>query len=65
MTDHHSGIVVRVLVLVLILVGNMTKPLISSLVVEPSFLARVCEATWSSPDAEMRKLACRARGNHA
>ena len=43
----------------------MTKLFISSLVVEPSFLARVCEATWDSPDDEMRKLAYRARGSHA
>ena len=36
-----------------------------SLVVEPSFLARVHDATWGRPDAEMRKLGRRARGNHS
>ena len=45
--------------------GNYDSALISSLVVEPSFLARVCEATWDSPDAQMRNLARRARENHA
>ena len=36
-----------------------------SLEVEPTFLARVHEATWQATYAEMRKLAHRARGTHA
>ena len=36
-----------------------------SLEVKPTFLARVHEATWQASDAEMRKLARRARGTHA
>ena len=36
-----------------------------SLEVKPTFLACVHEATWQASDAEMRKLACRARGTHA
>ena len=36
-----------------------------SLEVEPTFLARVHEATWQASDAEMRKLVRRARGAHA
>ena len=48
-------------------VGTPAKQLgvtIGSLVVEPSFLARVHEATWMTPDEEMRKIARRARGVH-
>ena len=36
-----------------------------SLEVEPTFLARVAEATWANADVEMRKLVRRATGNHA
>ena len=36
-----------------------------SLEVEPTFLARVANATWHDADVEMRKIACRARGSHA
>ena len=39
--------------------------MLGSLTVEPSFLKRVYDATWTDPDREMRKLARRARGNHA
>ena len=38
---------------------------ISSLEVEPMYLACVHEATWQDADVEMRKLCCRARGSHA
>ena len=38
---------------------------ISSLEVEPTYLARVYEATWQDADMEMRKLCRRARGSHA
>ena len=38
---------------------------ISSLEVEPTYLARVHEATWHDADVEMRKLCRRARGSHA
>ena len=38
---------------------------ISSLEVEPTYLARVHEAMWQDTDVEMRKLCCRARGSHA
>ena len=37
----------------------------ASLVVEPSFLARVSASTFAQPDAEMAKLVRRARGTHA
>ena len=33
--------------------------------VEPTFFARVAEATWAEADVEMRKLVCRAQGSHA
>ena len=36
-----------------------------SLEVEPTFLARVANATWHDADVEMRKIARRARGSHA
>ena len=36
-----------------------------SIEAEPTFLARVHEAMWQASDAEMRKLARRARGTHA
>ena len=36
-----------------------------SLEVEPTFLARVANATWHEADVEMRKIACHARGSHA
>ena len=35
-----------------------------SLEVEPTFLARVANATWHDADVEMRKIARRARGSH-
>ena len=38
---------------------------ISSLEVEPTYLARVHEATWHDADVEMRKLCRRACGSHA
>ena len=38
---------------------------LGSLEVEPGFLQRVHTATWDQPDAEMQKLARRARGQHA
>ena len=38
---------------------------ILSLEVEPTYLARVHEATWQDADVEMRKLSRRARGSHA
>ena len=38
---------------------------ISSLEVEPTYLARVHEATWQDADVEMSKLCRRARGLHA
>ena len=38
---------------------------ISSVEVEPTYLARVHEATWQDADVEMRKLCRRARGSHA
>ena len=38
---------------------------ISSLEIEPTYLARVHEATWQDADVEMRKLCRRARGSHA
>ena len=38
---------------------------ISLLEVEPTYLARVHEATWQNADMEMRKLFRRARGSHA
>ena len=38
---------------------------ILSLEVEPTYLARVHEATWHDADMEMRKLCRRARGSHA
>ena len=37
----------------------------ASLVVEPTFLARVSSATFDQPDAEMQKLVRRACGAHA
>ena len=37
----------------------------ASIEVEPTFLARVADATWQNADVEMRKLARRARGSHA
>ena len=36
-----------------------------SLEVEPTFLARVANATWHDTDVEMHKIAHRARGSHA
>ena len=36
-----------------------------SIVVEPTFFARVSSATFDQPDAEMQKLVRRARGTHA
>ena len=36
-----------------------------SLEVEPTFLARVTEATWADADMEMQKLVRRAQGRHA
>ena len=38
---------------------------ISSLEVEPTYLARVHEATWQDADVEMKKFRRRARGSHA
>ena len=38
---------------------------VGSLEVEPTFLARVYEATWQHADVEMQKLGRRARGSHA
>ena len=38
---------------------------LSTLAIEPTFLTRVHEATWQTPDAEMRKLVRRARGTRA
>ena len=38
---------------------------ITSMVVEPTFLARVSSATFDQPDAEMQKLVRRAKGTHA
>ena len=38
---------------------------VGSLEVEPTFLARVYEATWQHTDVEMQKLGRRARGSHA
>ena len=38
---------------------------ISSLKVDPTYLARVHEATWQDADVAMRKLCRRARGSHA
>ena len=38
---------------------------VGSLEVEPTFLARVSEATWQHADVEMRKLVRIARGLHA
>ena len=38
---------------------------VMSLEVEPTFLARVSDATWQHADMEMQKLAQRARGSHA
>ena len=58
--DHHSSCCLSVGTR-----GKHDKVFISSLVVEPSFLARVYWAIWDSPDAEMRKLARRAHGSHA
>ena len=36
-----------------------------SLEVEPTFLARIANATYHDADVEMRKIACHARGSHA
>ena len=33
--------------------------------VEPTFLARVYNATWTNPDGEMLQFGRRARGSHA
>ena len=44
---------------------NKVVARLGTLAVEPTFLARVHEATWKDPDAEMRKLVRRARGTHA
>ena len=38
---------------------------ISSLEVDPTYLARVYEAMWQNADVEMKKLCRRARGSHA
>ena len=38
---------------------------VSSLVVEPTFLACVSSATFDQPDAEMQKLVRRAKGTRA
>ena len=38
-------------------------PTALSLEVEPTFLARVANATWHDADVEMRKIAHRARGS--
>ena len=38
---------------------------VASMVMEPTFLARVSSATFDQPDAEMQKLVRRARGTHA
>ena len=64
MTYHHSGCCYSVGKHVGTL-DKHDKAIVSSLVVKFSFLERVCEATWDSQDAKMRKLAYRARGNHA
>ena len=37
---------------------------LSTLAIEPTFLARVHEATWQTPDAEMQKLVRRAHETH-
>ena len=59
--DHHSGYCCQTFSTR----GKQHQALFLSLVVEPYFWARVCDATWDSSDAEMRKLAYRARGTHA
>ena len=38
---------------------------VASMVVEPTFFARVSSSTFDQPDAEMQKLVRRARGTHA
>ena len=38
---------------------------ISLLEVEPTYLARVYEATWKNADVEIRKIYCKSRGSHA
>ena len=38
---------------------------VASLEVEPTYLARVHEATWQNADVEMQKPGRRARGSHA
>ena len=38
---------------------------ILSLEVEPTYLARVHEATWQNADMELKKFCHRARGSHA
>ena len=42
----------------------MTKGVVGSLEVEPSFLARVNAATFDHANAEMAKMVRRARGTH-
>ena len=37
---------------------------VGSLVVEPTFLARVSKATWEHPNREMAVFGKRARGSH-
>ena len=45
--------------------GVLVLDQIMSLEIEPTYLARVHEATWQDSDVEMRKLCRRARGSHA
>ena len=42
-----------------------TAGTVMSLEVEPTFLARVSNATWHDDDVEMRKIARHARGSYA
>ena len=48
--------------------GTLRGPTVGavmSLEVEPTFLARVANATWHDADVEMRKIARHTRGSHA
>ena len=64
MADHHSRYCwdadSRV-----VSAGDHIKSFVSSLVVEPSFLARLNQAMWDPSDVEMRKVTWRVRGNLA
>ena len=58
MADHHEQTSAT-------LARSSVAARLNTLAVEPTFLTRVHEATWQAPDAEMRKLVRRARGDHA